>query len=46
MFTRVSTILKVPTNEATYEFDAKNNTALLLKESITELLENVLVILV
>jgi len=46
VFARVSTILKVPANEATREFDAKNDAALLSKESITEPLENVLIILV
>ncbi len=46
MFTTESTILKVPANEATHEFDAKNNAALLSKESVAELLENMLIILV
>jgi len=46
VFIRVPTILKVPANEAACEFDAKNNAALLLKESITEPFENVLIIFV
>jgi len=46
VFTTESTILKVPANEAMREFDAKNDAALLLKESVAEPLENMLIILV
>ena len=46
MFIRVPTILKVSVNEAAREFDAKNDAALLSKESIMEPFENVLIIFV
>jgi len=46
MFTMVSTILKVPANEAAREFDSEYDTALLSKESITEPFKDMLVILV
>ena len=46
MFTMVSTILKVPANEAAHEFDSEYGAALLSKESITELFKDMLVILV
>jgi hypothetical protein len=46
MFTRACTILKVLANEATSELDTENDAAFLLKESVTKLFENVLVILV
>jgi hypothetical protein len=46
VFTRVSTILKVPANEAAREFDAKNNAALLLQESIPEPFKDMLIVLV
>jgi hypothetical protein len=42
----VSTILKVPANEAMYELDAKNDAAFLSKESITKPFKNMLIILV
>jgi hypothetical protein len=42
----VSTILKVPANEAMYEFDAEYDATLLLKESIMQPFKDMLVILV
>jgi len=46
VFALVSTILKMPANEATCEFDAKYDTTLLSKESITQPFKDMLVILV
>jgi len=46
MFTMVSTILKVPANEAVREFDSEYDAALLLKESIMEPFKDMLVILI
>ena len=42
----MSTILKVPANEAIYKLDAKNDAAFLLKESIAKPFKNMLIILV
>ena len=46
MFARVSTVLKVPVNEATCELDSENEAALLLKEGIMEAFKDMFVILV
>jgi hypothetical protein len=46
VFTRLSTILKVAANEAVCELDAKNDAALLSKESIMEPFKHVLIVLV